>query len=101
MQTTAQPRLDLFDSIADAVNALAAGQFVLVLDNEDRENEGDLIISGDKVWRFCVTFRMSWLCPDPSVLLQSSSALSSVNQPRRSGSIWLLAGDPAGYGVHG
>lgn len=39
----------LFDSIQDAVTALAAGELVVVLDSEDRENEGDLVMSGDKV----------------------------------------------------
>lgn len=38
-----------FDSIASALEDLAAGKFVVVLDDEDRENEGDLIIAGDKV----------------------------------------------------
>ncbi len=38
-----------FDSIADALAALAAGEFLVVLDDEDRENEGDLIIAADKV----------------------------------------------------
>jgi 3,4-dihydroxy-2-butanone 4-phosphate synthase len=38
-----------FSNIEDAVAAIAAGEFVLVLDDEDRENEGDLIIAADKV----------------------------------------------------
>ena len=45
----ADTALRLFDTIEDALQALSAGQFVVVLDNEDRENEGDLIMSGDKV----------------------------------------------------
>merc|ERR1712224_1162566 len=36
-----------FDSIEDALAAFAAGDFVIVVDNEDRENEGDLIIAAD------------------------------------------------------
>jgi 3,4-dihydroxy 2-butanone 4-phosphate synthase/GTP cyclohydrolase II len=38
-----------FDSIASALEDMAAGKFVVVLDDEDRENEGDLIIAGDKI----------------------------------------------------
>jgi 3,4-dihydroxy 2-butanone 4-phosphate synthase len=38
-----------FDSIGEALQDLAAGKFVVVLDDEDRENEGDLIINADKV----------------------------------------------------
>lgn len=35
-------------SIDDAIQALADGQFVVVVDDEDRENEGDLIIAAEK-----------------------------------------------------
>ena len=46
-----------FDSIDTALRELADGNFVVVLDNEDRENEGDLVIAADKVihtpWLFC------------------------------------------------
>lgn len=38
-----------FGTIEDAVAAMAAGRFVVVLDDEDRENEGDLIIAADRV----------------------------------------------------
>ena len=38
-----------FDSIADAVAAVARGEMVVVLDDEDRENEGDLILAADLV----------------------------------------------------
>ncbi len=37
-----------FDSIREALEDLAAGKFLVVLDDEDRENEGDLIIAADK-----------------------------------------------------
>ena len=32
-----------FDSIESAVEALKAGESIIVVDNEDRENEGDLV----------------------------------------------------------
>lgn len=35
------------DSIEDALIAIANGQMVVVLDDKDRENEGDLIIAGE------------------------------------------------------
>jgi 3,4-dihydroxy 2-butanone 4-phosphate synthase/GTP cyclohydrolase II len=38
-----------FDSIASALADLAQGKFVVVLDDESRENEGDLIAVADKV----------------------------------------------------
>ncbi len=34
-------------SITEAIEAIANGEFVVVVDDEDRENEGDLIIAGD------------------------------------------------------
>lgn len=36
-------------TIPDAVAAMGSGDFVLVVDNEQRENEGDLIVSAEKV----------------------------------------------------
>lgn len=38
-----------FDSIESALEALRRGDMVVVLDDEDRENEGDLIMAADKV----------------------------------------------------
>jgi 3,4-dihydroxy 2-butanone 4-phosphate synthase/GTP cyclohydrolase II len=37
-----------FDSVEAAIAAIAAGQPVIVTDDEDRENEGDLIIAAEK-----------------------------------------------------
>ncbi|KAF6258072.1 3,4-dihydroxy-2-butanone 4-phosphate synthase-domain-containing protein [Scenedesmus sp. NREL 46B-D3] len=45
-----------FDSIASALEDLAAGKFVVVLDDEDRENEGDLIINADKITTEAMAF---------------------------------------------
>ena len=36
-----------FASVVDAVEAIAAGRIVMVVDNEHRENEGDLIIAAE------------------------------------------------------
>jgi 3,4-dihydroxy 2-butanone 4-phosphate synthase/GTP cyclohydrolase II len=35
--------------VEDAIDAIRRGEFVLVVDDEDRENEGDLIIAAEKV----------------------------------------------------
>ena len=37
------------NSIREAIDAIAAGKFVVVVDDEDRENEGDLIIAAELV----------------------------------------------------
>ena len=34
-----------FDNIEDAINDIANGRMVIVLDDEDRENEGDLVMA--------------------------------------------------------
>ena len=38
-----------FDSIASAIKEIKSGGMVVVLDNEDRENEGDLVMASDAV----------------------------------------------------
>ena len=38
-----------FDSIEETVHAFSNGEFIVVLDSADRENEGDLIIAAEDV----------------------------------------------------
>ncbi|KAF9143048.1 hypothetical protein BGX30_001498 [Mortierella sp. GBA39] len=38
-----------FDRVEDAIQDIADGKFIIAVDNEDRENEGDLIIAAEKV----------------------------------------------------
>ena len=38
-----------FDSVEQAIAAVQNGDFVVVVDDEDRENEGDLIIAAEKM----------------------------------------------------
>ena len=45
-----------FDGIAGALADLAAGKFLVVIDDENRENEGDLIIAADKVTTEAMAF---------------------------------------------
>ena len=46
-----------FDRMEEALTAFAAGEFLVVTDDENRENEGDLIISASQ----CTTEKMAWL----------------------------------------
>lgn len=46
-----------FDSMEDALAAFAAGEFLVVMDDENRENEGDLIIAANQ----CTTEKMAWM----------------------------------------
>ena len=38
-----------FTKIEDAINDFKLGKFVIVVDDENRENEGDLVLAADKV----------------------------------------------------
>ncbi|MEI8240372.1 MAG: 3,4-dihydroxy-2-butanone-4-phosphate synthase, partial [Actinomycetota bacterium] len=45
-----------FDPIADAIAAIAAGGIVVVADDEDRENEGDLAMAADAATPAAIAF---------------------------------------------
>lgn len=47
-------------NVEDAIKAFADGEFVLVVDNEDRENEGDLIIAAEKVTSEQIAFMVRY-----------------------------------------
>jgi len=38
-----------FDSIEETIAAFRGGEFIVVLDSTDRENEGDLIIAAEDI----------------------------------------------------
>ena len=59
-----------FDSVASAIQAIANGEFVIVVDDTDRENEGDLIIAAEKI----TTEKMAFL-------VKHSSGLVCVGMP--------------------
>jgi len=43
-------------SIAEAIEDIKAGRFVIIVDDEDRENEGDLALAADKVSTEAINF---------------------------------------------
>ncbi len=45
-----------FDTIESAVAAIAAGRMVILIDDEDRENEGDLVLAAEKVTPDAINF---------------------------------------------
>jgi len=45
-----------FDSIEDAIAEIRRGRMVILLDDEDRENEGDLVIAAEKVTPEAINF---------------------------------------------
>lgn len=50
---------NVFDSIEDALNDLKLGKPIIVVDDEDRENEGDLIALADKTTPEVINFMIS------------------------------------------
>lgn len=54
---TTPPSPFAFDPIPEAIDAIARGEFVVVMDDESRENEGDLICAAEKV----TTEGMAWM----------------------------------------
>ena len=57
--------------IEEAIEDFREGKFVIVVDDEDRENEGDLIIAAEKITAEKVNFMLKYargvLCaPSPS-----------------------------------
>src|SRR6476619_8077161 len=45
-----------FDDIEEAIRDIKKGRFVILVDDEDRENEGDLVIAAEKVTPQAVNF---------------------------------------------
>jgi len=45
-----------FDTIEDALRDIKKGKFVILVDDEDRENEGDLVIAAEKVTPHAINF---------------------------------------------
>src|SRR2546425_9878580 len=45
-----------FHSIEDAIRDIKTGKFIILVDDEDRENEGDLVIAGQHVTPQAVNF---------------------------------------------
>jgi len=64
--STHAPDHDAFSKIEEALEDLAAGKFVVVTDDEDRENEGDLVIAAEHVTpdavNFMATHARGWIC---------------------------------------
>ncbi|MCY3005659.1 MAG: GTP cyclohydrolase II [Planctomycetota bacterium] len=50
---------DRFSTIQAAVEAIAAGKVVIVLDDEDRENEGDFVCAADRISPELVNFMLA------------------------------------------
>jgi hypothetical protein len=59
------------DTVESAIAAMARGEFVVVMDDESRENEGDLIISAAG----CSTEQMAWMIKHTRSVVPTQSVL--------------------------
>ena len=46
----------IFDSISEAIQEIANGRMVIVVDDEDRENEGDLVMAAHSATPDAINF---------------------------------------------
>ena len=49
-----------FNDIEDAVADIRAGKIIIVIDDEDRENEGDLVMAAEKVTGEAINFMATY-----------------------------------------
>ncbi len=49
-------RLDIFSPVEDVIAAIRAGELVVIADDENRENEGDLVMAADRVSDKAINF---------------------------------------------
>src|SRR3954452_21552257 len=56
MAKIARKKTSPFASIDDAIDAFRAGKMIIVVDDEDRENEGDLTIAAEKITPDAINF---------------------------------------------
>ena len=67
---------DSYLEIEKAVEDVARGEFVIVVDDTDRENEGDLIMAAEKM----TTDKMSFLLKHTSGVVCVSMTCERLNQ---------------------
>ncbi|EGE08416.1 3,4-dihydroxy-2-butanone 4-phosphate synthase [Trichophyton equinum CBS 127.97] len=80
-----------FNTVEETVEAFRNGEFIIVLDSEDRENEGDLIIAADSIttrkMAFMVRHSSGYICapilPDLATHLELPQMVSQSTDPHR------------------
>ena len=49
-----------FNTIEEAISDIKEGKMIIIVDDEDRENEGDLMIAADKITPEAVNFMATY-----------------------------------------
>jgi 3,4-dihydroxy 2-butanone 4-phosphate synthase/GTP cyclohydrolase II len=55
-RSSRSPRIEGFTSVEQAVADISAGRMIIVVDDEDRENEGDLTLAAEKITPEAINF---------------------------------------------
>jgi len=50
----------MFGKIQDAIKELQRGDFIVIVDDENRENEGDLVVSAEKITPSKINYMIKW-----------------------------------------
>jgi 3,4-dihydroxy 2-butanone 4-phosphate synthase/GTP cyclohydrolase II len=96
------------DAVEDAIAAIGRGEAVIVVDDEDRENEGDLIFAGSKasaeLATFMIRYTSGYICVgmDGEILDRLNlPPMTAVNEDRKGTaySVSVDARDVAGTGI--
>ena len=66
------------DSIEDAIAAVAAGECVIVVDDEDRENEGDVVMAASQVTKESMAFIIKAVCAALKKFPEFNSSITGV-----------------------
>ena len=90
-----------YDPVADVIEAIRCGELVVVVDDEDRENEGDLICAAEKITAEKVNFMARYgrglICvavpPSHSHRLGLHPMKREREPPDRFGTAWLESVD--------
>ncbi|MCS7034514.1 MAG: bifunctional 3,4-dihydroxy-2-butanone-4-phosphate synthase/GTP cyclohydrolase II [Phycisphaerae bacterium] len=95
-----------FCSIPEAIEEIKAGRFVVVVDDEDRENEGDLIMAAEQITPAAVNFMvregrgMLFVAVDPSTCERLHLAPQSLQNTAQRGTAYTVTVDAAAkFGV--
>ena len=89
----------MLNTVDEGIEAVRQGKIVIVVDDENRENEGDFIVSGEKITpdivNFIITHGRGLLCVPPTapnVGRQHFPFRHAVHHVRRSEGLWLHNG---------
>lgn len=94
----------MLNTIEEALDELRSGKVVIVVDDEDRENEGDFIVAGEKITpeivNFMITYGKGLLCvPLPQTRCDELQLEKmNVNNTSLLGTPFTVSVDLKGYG---